>query len=135
VSQPTRPAHFTPIFSPRDLRRASAHYESIGFSTHPYEGPEQYGFADRDGVGLRLTEQSGHDPSRDAGATYLYVEDADALCEEWTRPGVAGMTHSGHPTEYGLREGAHVDPDGNLIRFGSPVDANNAPTTEETDES
>ena len=22
---------------------------------------------------------------------------------------------------YGLREGAHVDPDGNLLRFGSPL--------------
>jgi len=24
-------------------------------------------------------------------------------------------------TEWGQREGAHVDPDGNVIRFGSPL--------------
>jgi hypothetical protein len=24
-------------------------------------------------------------------------------------------------TDYGLREGAHIDPDNNLIRFGSPL--------------
>jgi hypothetical protein len=26
------------------------------------------------------------------------------------------------PTPYGMREGSHVDPDGNLIRFGSPME-------------
>jgi hypothetical protein len=25
-------------------------------------------------------------------------------------------------THYGFREGEHVDPDGNVIRFGSPVE-------------
>jgi hypothetical protein len=24
-------------------------------------------------------------------------------------------------TDYGLREGWHIDPDGNLLRFGSPI--------------
>jgi hypothetical protein len=24
-------------------------------------------------------------------------------------------------TDHGIREGAHVDPDGNLLRFGSPL--------------
>jgi hypothetical protein len=24
-------------------------------------------------------------------------------------------------TEYGLRDGWHLDPDGNLLRFGSPI--------------
>jgi hypothetical protein len=24
-------------------------------------------------------------------------------------------------TDYGIREGGHVDPDGNLLRFGSPL--------------
>ena len=49
------------------------------------------------------------------------MRDADALYEEWSRPGVAGHTHPVGPTAYKLREGSHTDPDGNLIRFGSPI--------------
>ena len=55
-----------------------------------------------------------------SGSAYLYVRDADALYEEWSRPGIAGRTHPVGPTPYELREGSHVDPDGNVIRFGSP---------------
>ena len=49
------------------------------------------------------------------------MRDADALYAEWTRPGVGGRTRPVGPTAYGLREGSHTDPDGNLIRFGSPI--------------
>jgi hypothetical protein len=38
-----------------------------------------------------------------------------------TRPGIGGHTRPAGPTPYQLREGAHIDPDGNLIRFGSPM--------------
>jgi hypothetical protein len=31
------------------------------------------------------------------------------------------MPHPVGPAPYGLREGSHVDPDRNLIRFGSPL--------------
>jgi hypothetical protein len=48
------------------------------------------------------------------------VRGADALYEEWSRPGIGGHTHPAVPTGYKLREGSHTDPDGNLIRFGSP---------------
>jgi hypothetical protein len=51
----------------------------------------------------------------------LYVGDADALAEEWSRPGIGGTTHPVVDTPYGLREGVHVDPDNNIIRFGSPM--------------
>ena len=55
------------------------------------------------------------------GSAYLYVADADALYDEWARPGVGGLTRRVGDTAYELREGGHVDPDGNLIRFGSPM--------------
>jgi hypothetical protein len=45
-----------------------------------------------------------------------------ALYEEWSRPGIAGHTHPVGPTPYKRREGSHVDPDGNVIRFGSPIE-------------
>jgi catechol 2,3-dioxygenase-like lactoylglutathione lyase family enzyme len=109
---------FSPIFPVRDLAAALAHYASLGFRTSAYEGGG-YGFAVRDGVDLHLDEHPG--PDLHPATAYLYVRDADALYEEWTRPGVAGRTHPVGPTAYQLREGSHVDPDGNLIRFGSPM--------------
>jgi DNA-binding MarR family transcriptional regulator/catechol 2,3-dioxygenase-like lactoylglutathione lyase family enzyme len=108
---------FSPIFPVRDLASALAHYASLGFTTFAYEEGVDYGFADRDGVGLHLALDTAH---YGAGTTYLYVRDADALYEEWSRPGIGGVTRAVGPTDYGLREGSHVDPDGNLIRFGSP---------------
>ena len=38
-----------------------------------------------------------------------------------TQPGVGGETRPVGPTDYEFREGSHVDPDGNVIRFGSPT--------------
>ena len=52
----------------------------------------------------------------------MYVRDADALFHEWSRPGIGGVTRPVGRTPYRLREGSHTDPDGNLIRFGSPLE-------------
>jgi DNA-binding MarR family transcriptional regulator len=112
---------FSPIFPVRDLSAALAHYATLGFSTLTSDDSDDYGFADRDGVELHLAADPGHDTPR-PGSAYLYVRDASALYEEWSRPGIAGHTHPAEPTPYQLLEGSHVDPDGNLIRFGSPID-------------
>jgi DNA-binding MarR family transcriptional regulator/catechol 2,3-dioxygenase-like lactoylglutathione lyase family enzyme len=112
---------FSPIFSVRDLRAALAHYAALGFDTAAYEGGDDYGFASRDGVELHLAVDAA-DPEPHPGAAYLYVRDADALYEQWSQPALGGHTHPVGPTAYKLREGSHVDPDGNLIRFGSPIE-------------
>jgi DNA-binding MarR family transcriptional regulator len=112
---------FSPIFPVRDMTAALAHYAALGFVTHRYAGEDDYGFADREGTGLHLAGDPGHDPGHSHASAYLYVRDADALYEEWTRPGIGGQTRPAGPTPYQLREGAHIDPDGNLIRFGSPM--------------
>jgi len=125
----TRLRSFSPVFPVRDLRRALAHYASLGFDVQPYTEGDGYGFADRDRVSLHLSLDTGHehesgDTGTDhehVGTAYLYVADADALYDEWTRPGVGGLTRRVGDTPYELREGSHVDPDGNLIRFGSPM--------------
>jgi DNA-binding MarR family transcriptional regulator len=109
---------FSPIFGVRDLGAALAHYAALGFRTHPDDDGDQYGFAWRDGIDLHLTVPETACP----GSAYLYVRDADALYTEWSRPGIAGHTHPAGPTPYRMREGSHVDPDGNLIRFGSPLE-------------
>jgi uncharacterized glyoxalase superfamily protein PhnB len=52
---------------------------------------------------------------------YLFVEDADALAETWLAAG--GDVRLPEDTEWGQHEGVLVDPDGNVIRFGSPMSA------------
>jgi hypothetical protein len=51
---------------------------------------------------------------------YVYVEDADLLYAEWRTSGVSGQFFKPHDTPYGLRKGAHVDRDGNLLRSVQP---------------
>jgi Ser/Thr protein kinase RdoA (MazF antagonist) len=116
----------SPVFPVRDLRRALAHYETLGFDVQPYANGDGYGFAERDEVSLHLSLDAGHDHEtghdhEHVGTAYLYVADADALYDEWARPGIGGLTRRVGDTPYKLREGSHVDPDGNLIRFGSPM--------------
>lgn len=110
----------SPILPVRDLEAALAHYRSLGFQTSRDESPG-YGFASRDGVELHLAEHAGDEPEHPVSA-YLYVRDADALFHDWSQSNILGHTHAVEVTSYGLREGSHVDPDGNLLRFGSPIE-------------
>jgi uncharacterized glyoxalase superfamily protein PhnB len=49
----------------------------------------------------------------------LFVDAADELAAAWVAVGV--HVHPPQDTVWGTREGAVVDPDGNVIRFGSPM--------------
>ena len=104
-----------PIFPVRDLSVGLAHYALLGFTTRMYEGGG-YGFASRDGVEIHLGI-AGDTAGR--ASAYLFVDDADELASTWQSAGVA--VHPPQDTEWGQHEGVVVDPDGNLIRFGSPM--------------
>lgn len=110
-----------PVVPVRDLDAALDRYAKLGFTVHAYEGDERYGFVSRDRVELHLTEWDEHDPERTAATVYLYVADADAVHEEWTRASIEGRFHGPFDTPYGLREFAFVDVDGTLHRVGSPL--------------
>jgi hypothetical protein len=112
---------FSPIFRVHNLEAALTHYRSLGFDAFLDEDSGHYGFAHRDGVELHLALLAQNEPPSPAAA-YLFVRDADALFREWSQPAIAGITRPVEVTPYGLREGSHVDPDGNLIRFGSPIE-------------
>ena len=106
----------SPIFPVADLRRALAHYAALGCTVSTHD--DGYGLAARAGVELHLVVVADDDPRRGPAAAYLHVPDADALAAEWADvPG----TEEPVDTDYGLREWRHVDPDGNLLRFGSPL--------------
>ena len=109
----------SPVFPVRDIDLAIEHYSKLGFKVHRYQGSEPYAFAERDGIELHLAEVAGLKPKRNMSAAYLYVEDADALFREWSDAGADGRLIEPSDTSYGLREGASLDRDANLIRFGS----------------
>ncbi len=50
----------------------------------------------------------------------MHVDDADALAKASGPPMVLEFV-APQDFDYGKREGSHTDPDGNLIRFGSPL--------------
>lgn len=107
-----------PVFPVGDLDAALDHYEDLGFEVRRHD--DGYGYATRDTVTVHLAAISGLDPLRSNSAAYLFVDDADELASEWTEV-EGGRLVEPEDTDYGVREGAHVDPDGNMIRFGAPI--------------
>jgi predicted enzyme related to lactoylglutathione lyase len=111
----------SPVFPVRDIDLAVEHYRKLGFTVRMYEGPDPYAFAERDGIEFHLAQVDDLEPGRNMSAVYLYVDDADTLYEEWDRAGIDGRLVEPTDTSYGLREGACLDRDANLIRFGSGI--------------
>jgi hypothetical protein len=106
-----------PIFPVRDLVLALDHYERLGFTIRTYD-KGGYGFATMDGVEIHLGVVPIGMATAPASA-YLFVDDADQLAEAWTLTGA--QVNAPQDTEWGQHEGVIIDPDGNIIRFGSPM--------------
>lgn len=108
-----------PIFPVSDLAAALAYYRALGFRAREWAGGG-YGFVTFHGaeIHLGLEPDLGARADRRASA-YLFVDDADALAQTWVSAG--GDVRLPEDTEWGQHEGVLVDPDGNVIRFGSPV--------------
>ncbi len=117
----------TPILPVRDVRAALAHYRRLGFEASAYTDTDEdpfYGFLAWGDVTLHLTRVPNLEPARSTVACYLYVNDADALYAAWQAAKVDGRLTAPADTPYGLREFAHIDPDGNLLRIGAPINPN-----------
>ncbi len=114
-----------PVLPVRSVGAALAHYRKLGFTADAYgeqaDGDPVYGFLSRDGIELHLARTPNLDPKTNTSASYLYVADADALYTEWSAAEVGGRLTAPEDTPYRLREFAHVDPDGNLLRVGSEL--------------
>jgi len=108
---------FEPIFKVADVARSAAWYERAGFETSLHDA--SYGFAHRDiDLTIHLAQSEG-DEVPGQGSPYIHCQDADLVAEEWRQAEieVIGPRNEDH----GKREGSITDPDGNLIRFGSPI--------------
>jgi hypothetical protein len=110
-----------PVFPVLDINRSIAHYRALGFDVTPFDGDEAYAYARRGAIRLHFWEAPGLDPAENFASAFIYVDDADALAAEWQAISAASEhdcpTSAPIDTDYRLREGAHVDPDGNLMRF------------------
>lgn len=101
----------------RRLARSVAFYELLGFAISHHD--DTYAFARRDrDLTIHLARADGG-ARPGGGALYLHCQDANRVAEDWrsARAVVSGPEDQ----DYGKREGSVVDPDGNLIRFGSPI--------------
>ena len=102
-----------------------SHYELLGFVVHVHHGG--YATGDRgDGFNLHFHLSEPHDAATGGGAVYFAVDDADALHADGWRPGSTQLDDLWDPG-FGVWEAAHTDPDGNVIRFGSPVRQDSRP--------
>jgi catechol 2,3-dioxygenase-like lactoylglutathione lyase family enzyme len=109
-----------PVLVARDVDVALERFRKLGFSVRAYgEKPSIYGFVCYGPGDLHVARFAELDPLANTSACYLYVDDADAVFAAWSSAGVEGRFHPPSDTEYGLREMAYVDPDGNLFRVGS----------------
>ena len=106
-----------PVFATTDLKRWVAHYRALGFAVEPYD--DVYAFARLDDIAIHVGVMPDHDPARTAACAYLTVDDADALHTRWSSVDHGGRDVAPVDTDYGTREGAHIDPDNNLLRYGS----------------
>jgi uncharacterized glyoxalase superfamily protein PhnB len=103
-----------PCFAVADVARAASHYQLLGFTISFHD--ESYAFAHRDNLTIHLARSD--EQTVGAGALYIHVDDADRLADDWRAAGVNVTGPDDY--DYGKREGSHRDPDGNLLRFGSP---------------
>jgi hypothetical protein len=115
----TRMIEAATIFPVSDLDAALERYRRLGFIVNVYEGGG-YAFVHRGDIELHLGETLDLEPRANLAAVYVIVEDAGALHAEWRVAAVDGELAEVVETEYRMREGSYVDPDGNRIRFGSP---------------
>lgn len=96
--------------------------DGLGFTVdweHRFEpGFPVFAQVTRDGLSLFLTEHAGD--CQVGGAAYLVIDDVDAMYGEIRDRGIL-PAEAPADTEWGAREMTVIDPDGNRLRFSTPV--------------
>ena len=116
-----------PVLLSRDLDETLRFFERLGFENRGAP-PEEWGYLiiGRGDVELHFSEDPSVDPLSTASMCYLYVDDASRLHDEWKGliepdPATGSRIEPVTTTDYGMREFAVVDRNGNLLRIGSPL--------------
>jgi hypothetical protein len=104
-----------PIMPTTDIDRTRRHYEQLGFSVKVVG---DFTLTRCDDIELFFSLSPQHDPKKTASCIYVRVTDADVLHARWRTANIPGLGQL-RDTDYDMREFAYVDPDGNMILFGS----------------
>jgi catechol 2,3-dioxygenase-like lactoylglutathione lyase family enzyme len=116
-----------PILPSRDLGETLAFYERLGFEDLGSGSWQEWNYliiGRGETWWLHFFGLPEIDPLTTIAGCYLYVDDADALYEEWREvvepdPATGSRLERPVDTEYAMREFALVDRSGNLVRVGS----------------
>lgn len=105
-----------PVLPVSDMDRAIAFYRRLGFVVNAYDA----GYAWVKNCGWEIVHLAAADGDNSAGA-YVHVEDADAWHVALGALAPEGAIGDLAVQPWGKREFPVTDPDGNVIRFGSPA--------------
>ena len=130
VEQKAAVGAISPFFIVRDLAATIAHYLRLGFDlrfAEPSEAPF-FAIVGRGGAQIFLKELGEEvPPMPNAGRHpwaawdgFVYVDDPDALAEEFEADGIAFHVALRN-REDGLRGFEIADPDGHILFFGRPL--------------
>ena len=113
-----------PVLLVKDVVRAHEYYvEKLGFRSPSMWGdPPVFCIAERDGLAIMLSQVDAGESFRPNGDydrmdAYFWVNDADALCEEFRSKG-ADVVCEPEDQPYGMREFPVRDLDGHVLHFG-----------------
>ena len=109
-----------PTLPARDMDDTVGYYERLGFEVvADYPGEQRYVIVRRDDAELHFYEFPV-DPKQNLSGCYLRIGDAPSVHDEWAAVGTE-ILQPLTETDYGLHEFAISDPNGNLIKVGSPL--------------
>jgi uncharacterized glyoxalase superfamily protein PhnB len=117
-----RMKEYRPIFISKNREQAFEYYKKLGFECNHYTG-----FMDRDDLKLTLHQLDdtaasiapNHQVDGWSWDLYVWVDDADALYQEFVDNGAIIHYPPKDPIEYRMREFAIRDLDGYVIAFAS----------------
>ena len=107
------------VFVVQDVARSVAHYRDVlGFDVEfTYGEPALYAGVERDGVLIHLQAATTSDRRSGQGGVYVFSRDVDVLHRELAARG-ARILKEPQDYDYGMRDFAIADPDGNRLAFG-----------------
>jgi catechol 2,3-dioxygenase-like lactoylglutathione lyase family enzyme len=114
-----------PILPSRSFEATARFYEALGFAVvSQYQPPDAYLILRRGEIELHFFPHFDLDPAASYAGCYIRVQDVETWFE--AAQGV-GLPRAGIPRllplqdrPWGMREFAVIDPDGSLLRVGTP---------------
>lgn len=115
-----------PTLPSRSVTDALAFYRRLGFDGTIWGAPYRYAILRRGTLELHFFTDTDLRPTESSAGCYLRVEDVEATYRAFA---AADLPRAGIPRmdaldnkPWGMREFAIVDPDGNLLRIGQPLE-------------